>query len=139
MFKIEKTVKIITPGISEGAVTTEKIADGAVTSAKLAKHIYIHRITAEIGQTYWIWEIINNRADAYEVSGDLPNGTWPCIVSGLYNYEDYKQAVPVSVNYGNNNIRFNYVHHINTAAELSIGTMIEDNELELEDTVTELI
>lgn len=139
MFKIEKTVKIITPGISEGAVTTEKIADGAVTSEKLAKHIYIHRITAEVGQSYWVWEITNNRAEAYTKSGDLPNGSWPCIVSGLYNYEGYKQALPVSVSYGINTIRFNYVHRVDGATDLSIGTEMEDNELELDDTVTELI
>lgn len=139
MFKIEKTVKIITPGISEGAITTEKIADGAVTPEKLSKHVYTHHITAEIDQTYWVWEITNNRAEAYEVSGDLPNGTWPCIVSGLYNYEGQKQAVPVTVSNGGNSIRFNYVHHVTSVGELSLGTVIEDHELELEDTVTELI
>lgn len=138
MFRIEKTVKVITPGISEGAITTEKIADGAVTSAKLAKHVYIHRITADVNQTFWKWEIINNRAEPYEVSGDLPEGMWPCIFAGLYGYSGYKQALPVYVSYGNNMIRFNYVH-VADSVDLSVGTVAEDHELELEDTVTELI
>jgi len=71
MFRIEKPVKVITPGIPDGAITTNKIANGAVTSQKLGTHIYQHTIYIEDQDTRFY--IFSTKSTKYRYVADLPD------------------------------------------------------------------